>query len=112
MARILSVSYDDTLLRTRELMLRSAGHEVSSAYGFHEARELCAHPGFELAIVGHSIPTKDKLDIIRCFRESNPHGLVIALTRAGEARLAEVDTYINPGDPGELINAIARALRR
>jgi DNA-binding response OmpR family regulator len=105
MARLISVSYDETLLRTRELMLKSAGHSVHSAVGFREAMEGCAYPA-EMAIIGHSIPRKDKVEIIGCFRAANPKGIVIALTRAGEQRLKEVDAYINPGNPEELVRAI------
>lgn len=101
MARILSISYDDTLLRTRHLLLESAGHTVTSAVGYHDAVIACATVA-ELLIIGHSIPKNDKVGIIRCFRD----GLVVALTRANEPRLKEVDTYINPGEPEELITAI------
>ena len=110
MSRILSISYDEMLLRTRELMLHGAGHSVISALGFREGIETCEQGDFELFIVGHSIPKKDKQDLIACFRAKNPAALVIALTRAGEPRLAEVDTYINPGDPEELMRAVARTL--
>src|SRR3954447_914610 len=110
MAHILSVSYDETLLRTRELMLRGDAHRVVSAVGYHDGREACLRAHFDLCIIGHSIPKNDKLAIIKCFRENNPQALVIALTRAGEVRLPEVDTYINPGDPEELLRAIERVL--
>ncbi len=110
MARILSISYDETLLRTRHLLLGSVGHKVTSALGFHDAMQGYANPA-DLLIMGHSIPKNDKVDIIECFREKNPKALVIALTRAGEARLKEVDTYLNPGDPEELLRAIQFALQ-
>ena len=106
MARICSISYDETLLRTRELMLESAGHEVTSALGYRDAMDACAASA-DLVIIGHSIPRKDKLAIIDCFRNANPQGIVIALTRAGEARLREVDHYVSPGDPEELLRALA-----
>jgi len=105
MARLISVSYDETLLRTRELMLKTAGHSVRSAMGFREAMDVCAYVA-EMVIIGHSIPKKDKAEIIGCFRAANPTGIVIALTRAGEERLKEVDAYINPGNPEELVLAI------
>ena len=111
MARILSISYDDTLLRTREWMLRQDGHEVVSANGFHDAREACEHSGYDLFVLGHSIPLKDKRDLIGCFRSANPNAMVIALTRSGEARLPEVDAYISPGNPEELVNLIRATLR-
>lgn len=109
MGRILSVSYDETLLRTRELLLKSAGHRVTSAHGFHESVEASGTP-CELAIIGHSIPRKDKLDIIKHIRDSNPNVRVVALTRAGESKLSEVDYYVNPGDPEDLLRAIAMIL--
>ena len=107
MARILSISYDETLLRTRELMLKGAAHRVKSALGFQDATESCSRDSFDVIIIGHSIPQKDKLAIIGCFREANPKAVVIALTRAGETRLNDVDHYINPGDPEELLRALA-----
>ena len=110
-ARILSISSDETLLRTRELMLRGAAHEIVSAVGSQDGCDACFQSHFDLCVIGHSIPKNDKLAIIGCFREHNPKALVIALTRAGEVRLPEVDTYTNPGDPEELLRAIERALR-
>ena len=111
MARILSISSDETLLRTRELMLRGAAHEIVSAVGPQDGCDACLESHFDLCVIGHSIPKKDKLAIIECFRDNNPKAQVIALTRAGEARLPEVDIYIHPGDPEELLRAIESALR-
>lgn len=106
MARILSISYDEALLVTRELMLRGAGHDVTSALGLHDSREACSRGPFDVAIIGHSIPKNDKIEFIGSFRESNPSALVIALTRAGEERLTIVDAYVYPGDPESLIRTI------
>jgi DNA-binding response OmpR family regulator len=72
LARILSVSYDATLLHTRELLLVSEGHDVVSALGFHRGAEACRSGSFDLFILGHSIPQEDKLDLIGYFRQSNP----------------------------------------
>jgi DNA-binding response OmpR family regulator len=107
LARILSVSYDATLLQTRELLLMSKGHEVISALGFHRGAEACQPGGFDLFILGHSIPQEDKLDLIRCFREKNPGAPVIALTHPSESPLKEVDRYLDPGDPAELLRTLA-----
>ena len=108
--RILSITYDETLLRTREMILEGAGHEVTSALGLEDGRKACAHRGFQLFILGHSIPERDKIELVARFRATNPTAPVIALTRAGEPRLKEVDAYLNPGDPEELLRAIARTL--
>ena len=107
MARILSISYDATLLHTRELLLISRGHEVVSALGFHRGAEACQPGGFDLFILGHSIPKEDKLDLIQCFREKNPGAPVIALSHPNESPLKEVDRYLDPGDPAELLRSVA-----
>lgn len=106
-ARILSISYDTTLLRTRELLLTGKGHDVVSALGFHRGAEACQAGGFDLFVLGHSIPQEDKLDLIRCFREKNPGVPVIALTHPHESPLKEVDRYLDPGDPAELLRSLA-----
>jgi CheY-like chemotaxis protein len=107
LTRILSISYDATLLRTRELLLTGQGHEVTSALGFHRGAEACQAGGFDLFILGHSIPQEDKLDLIRCFREKNPGAPVIALAHPHELPLKEVDRYLDPSDPAELLRSLA-----
>jgi hypothetical protein len=42
MALILSVSYDESLLRTREMLLESEGYNVISALGFDDCKRLVA----------------------------------------------------------------------
>jgi len=112
MARILSVSYDDTLLRTRELLLEGRGHRVVSCLGFTKALDQSAKQGFDMLVVGHSIPAGDKARIIDRFREYNPMAEVVALMRTGEARLETVDYYLNPGDPVAFLETIDRIAER
>ena len=92
------------------MMLKGAGHKVTSAIGYHDAVRACAHD-YDLFILGHSIPKNDKLDLIHCFRQKNPTAPVMALIRAGESQLKEVDAYLEPGDPEELIRFIDRTVK-
>ena len=62
--RILSISYDPSLLWTRRLLLEQMGFEVISAEGFTEAWEACAGKNFDLVILGHSVSPKDKEKLI------------------------------------------------
>jgi len=56
MARILSVSYDQSLLYTRQLILEQHGHSVVSAFGFTQALKCCHEAkDFSIFILGHSI---------------------------------------------------------
>jgi DNA-binding response OmpR family regulator len=64
MSRILSISYDESLLQTRAMLLERAGYEVDSALGFSAAIHACKTKQFDLVVLGHSIPVEDKEQII------------------------------------------------
>jgi DNA-binding response OmpR family regulator len=107
--RILSVSYDEPLLRTRELLLRGQGYTVSSALGFTDAVEHCKGGNFDLFILGHSIPDKDKRQLISVF-----HGQckspVLALRRHGEDAPDNADHHAYPDDIEGLLNTVNKIL--
>jgi DNA-binding response OmpR family regulator len=65
MPRILSISYDKSLLHTRELMLSREGYEVESAVGFSAAIETCKKGPFDLVIMGTPFPQQIKLRLSR-----------------------------------------------
>jgi len=106
---ILSVSYDEPLLKTREILLRRQGYLVTSCLGFTAAAEQCAGDKFDLFILGHSIPQKDKLQLIQEFR-THGTGLVLALRRYGDAPLSGADAHIYPDDIEGLINTVEAML--
>src|SRR5215510_7668784 len=66
--RILSVSYDHSLLMTREMLLRDAGFGVTSAKSLPAALDFCRKNRFDLVIVGHSIPRKDKQEMLQTIK--------------------------------------------
>lgn len=70
--RILSVSYDASLLATPRMLLEQKGYDVTSALGFSDAIECCRRSGFDLFILGHSIIKADKVALMRTFREHCP----------------------------------------
>jgi DNA-binding response OmpR family regulator len=88
-------------------LLKSGGYNVVSELGFHRGSQACRDGGFDVFILGHSIPKDDKLDLIQCFREKNAGAPVIALTRPNEPRLKEIDFYLDPYDPAELLRSLA-----
>jgi DNA-binding response OmpR family regulator len=103
--RILSVSYNESLLQTREMLLRRHGHSVTSALGFTDAVEQCRNSHFELMILGHSIPNKDKRQLINLFHDNCP-GPVLALLRHGENAPDGADDHIYPDDIDALLEAV------
>ena len=109
---VLSVSYDESLLRTREWILKGAGFTVTSALGFTEAIAHCRSDAFDLAIIGHSIPKSDRMALLNQLREHN-HTRVLALRRQGEDHIPAVDHSIEPSlGPDALIEAVRTVLAK
>jgi hypothetical protein len=81
---ILSVGLDRALLENRSLVLHSAGYMVVSAYSLKEAVDRFLGGDFDLVILCHSIPRKDR-DHLAC------------LIRASGSRIPVVCISGNPG---------------
>ena len=111
MARILSVSYDPTLLRTREMLLQSRGYEVVSAEGFAEAVESCEGE-FDLIVIGHSIPHKDKRAIVAELRRHGCVAPIVSLLRFGEQPIPEATHGVDPSNPREMLDTIEDMLSK
>lgn len=101
---ILSISYDDVLLVTRQMLLENRGYRVTSALGFTKATDYCKQPGFDLFILGHSIPDDDKLQLIKTFRETCP-APILSLERQGEERVPS-DFHASPDDPQRFVKVV------
>jgi CheY-like chemotaxis protein len=107
--RILSISYDEPLLVTRQMMLEQAGFTVTSALGFTEAIEKC-NSGFDLFMIGHSIPVKDKAAIVAAIRQHS-RSPILSIRRHGMNPLPEVDLSVDAQDgPQAVLNAVNSAL--
>ena len=107
---ILSVSYDPSLLSTREMLLSRRGYQVTSALGFTAALEACQASYFDLLIMGHSIPQKDKLRLVAVFREKC-RAPILALQRYGEPALPGVDARAYPDDVDVLLTMVQTILK-
>lgn len=106
--RILSVSYDDSLLRTREMMLLGKGYEVVSCFGIDETLRHCRKGNFDLFILGHSIPRTDKGQLVENFRRycTAP---IVSLRRNNEEVVPGADYYAQP-DPEPLMKLVGKIL--
>jgi CheY-like chemotaxis protein len=105
MVRILSVSYDVGLLYTRRLLLEARGYSVTSALGLKESLLCCQQGGFDLFILGHSIPLSDKQKLINEFRATCP-GAIISLSIPTESDVDGADHYVDP-DPKSVLELVA-----
>ncbi|SRR5581483_216436 len=105
--RILSISYDATLLRTRQHLLEQKGYAVTSAEGYTEAMECCAAGDFDLVVIGHSIPHKDKEAIFKTVQKTCG-APVIALSRGSEPPLKGAAETVDPMNPVKFLEAVDR----
>jgi CheY-like chemotaxis protein len=106
MAHILSVSYDPTLLMTRETLLQQMGHTVTSAEGFARAFAACGDGAqFDLLVLGHSIPHDDKAAIIAKLKNAC-NCPVLALLRPNESPLPTAERSIDSSEPRAFMEAV------
>jgi CheY-like chemotaxis protein len=108
MARILSVSYDEELLYTRRLLLESRGYSVTSALELKESLYWCKQGGFDIFILGHSIPETHKQALIESFRASC-RGTIISLNCGTDPEVKGADYYIDTNPEG-VLNHVAEIL--
>ena len=109
---ILSVSYDQPLLVTRQLILEQAGYDVSSAFGFAEAMEVCkTRHDFDLILMGHSMPQKDKTALLAALRPECQAPL-LSILRHGDAPISQASYSVDSSDgPDALLAAVKDALK-
>lgn len=109
MARILSVSYSQLLLRTRQMLLESKGHQVVSSLGFTRSLNYCKRKKFDLFILGHSIPPSEKRALISAFREQN-RVPIISLRRSPGDQLVDGADFHTETDPELLLQLVDQIL--
>jgi DNA-binding response OmpR family regulator len=108
---ILSVSYNEPLLLTRELLLRREGYAVTSALGFTDAVKHCKAGSFDLFILGHSIPDTDKRELVHVFGE-HCTAPVLALKRHGENLPDGAHFHAYPDDIRGLLETVGTILAK
>jgi hypothetical protein len=107
---LLSVSYDESLLRTRHWILETAGFNVTSALGFTQATNHFRTGAFDLVIVGHSIPHEDREALLKMLRIET-ECRVLSLRKPGDPPLPGADHSIDAWDgPEALISAVRKVL--
>ncbi len=108
--RILSVSYDAPLLATRHFLLERAGYEVISGVGFTESMDLLSDNNFDLFLLGHSIPQRDKTALIAMAKKIRDCK-VLSIRRHGDRPHPDANLSVDADDgPGALLDAVNSVL--
>ena len=106
---ILSIAYHESLLHTRAWILELAGFCVISAQTLRQALILCQNSAFDLVIIGHSLPRKDRECLAAIARMR--HIRVLSLFKPGDPPLAGADFSLEAMEgPEKLVEIINRLL--
>jgi DNA-binding response OmpR family regulator len=107
-ARILSISFNTELLRTRKMLVEHAGYDVTSVCDYQEAIER-GKGDFDLVILGHSIPQPVKQNLISELRKVGCKAPVLGLLRPGDSPLPEMTRSIG-ADPSLFLATVREML--
>jgi|HubBroStandDraft_6_1064221.scaffolds.fasta_scaffold690246_2 CheY-like chemotaxis protein len=99
---VLSVGLDPDLLKTRNLVLHSAGYTVVSAHSVKEAADRFQAGDFDLVLLCQSLPSRERDGLTWWMRASSP-GIPVA-TVAGNLCSDDVVAGLTVGsEPGALL---------
>ncbi len=105
---VLVISWHQSLAKTREMLLSTAGYRVTSAVGRAEAALRCGC-GADLLVLGHSVPSSEKKEVIACYRQYST-GPILSLLRSNQQKLPEADFGVEAFDPAEVVQVVRKIL--
>jgi DNA-binding response OmpR family regulator len=110
---ILNISSDPSLLETRSAILEHAGFAVISASDYRQVLLACETQKLDLAIIGHSLDSKERKRVATTIREKCPEVHIVALYRLGKSEVDGIGDYALPADdPALLLTMITRIIRQ
>jgi len=112
---VLCIGWDQTLLDTRTLILKSAGHEVHQARTQKEVASLCEARQFDVAVIGQPISSRMKQLAASIIRELCTHVKILELYQPHQGKaLSDADAWLEvPADvPGDLAERVTELANR
>jgi DNA-binding response OmpR family regulator len=106
---ILIINYDPFLLATVRAVLEHFGYAVSSAIGFQSALALVRGASFDLLLLSHTVPRRDRRVLMACVRERGSAPVLMACSQPGEEPDADREADVLHG-PKELVTAVEALL--
>jgi DNA-binding NtrC family response regulator len=109
---ILSVGNDNLLLSVRSSVLRAAGYSVQTCANTSEAFELASAGDFDLVVICHSVPARERSQLIKAIKAEKPSTKILAVRIDGELATG-VDASIHSLDgPHALLRAVEAAISK
>jgi DNA-binding response OmpR family regulator len=108
---ILNVSYDESLLDSRELVLNSAGYAVESTRSIEEALTRFRERHFHLVLIGYTVPELDRKQFVSLIRQHDPSVPVVFISSEGEPIDDPSVDITTVNHPEKLLQSVSVALR-
>lgn len=109
MALVLCTGVDPGLMRTRQLILEQAGHQVVLALEKPSLVSACKKQRFDVAVIGQTVSNTYKREVMALIRKHCPSARVLELYRGPMGRVLEdADSWLEvPADvPQELADCV------
>lgn len=103
--KILLVGPDAPLRATRKHLLEHAGYVVKTATD-HNALERLDEDGFEMVVLGPSIPENGYGQLEDRLRKEHPQAFIVKIQPWSDHRGKAPDSFVETGMPDELLTAI------
>ena len=117
MALVLCTGVDPVLIKTRQLILQSAGHRVVTAMNESEVTTACRQHTFDIAVIGQAISDRVKRQIALVIRQQCPSAKILELYRFSTGKILEdADAWLEtpadvPQELAERVTALAAPAR-
>ena len=96
-------------METRRLILERAGHSVTGVRDFREIVASCRSTTFSLAILGQTLPAKEKLRVCEVVRRECPGAKILELHTGVTPELPSADAHLQvaAGVPDKLLDCVS-----
>jgi CheY-like chemotaxis protein len=92
------------------MMLEKDGYAVVSSATIQDSIRHCREGNFDLFLLGHSIPSVDKQQLVETFRHYCSAPIISLRSHAGEGFVTGADYHME-ADPEPLLKLVAEILR-
>ena len=108
MALVLCTGVDPTVMKTQQLMLEQAGHQVISVLTEKDLEKACIENRFDVAVIGHGMSSKAKPRVSALVRQHCPDVAILELhAQYADRTLADADAWLAmPFGPPEFVDAV------
>ncbi len=113
MANVITVGANEAVLTTRKAILEKAGHDVVVARDLREIIAACSTRGFDVGVIGQSLPPQEKLRVREILLELCTGIKILEFHNGIAPDLKTRDAHLGVADstPEDLVQTVERLAR-